>query len=153
MTKYYIKAIENNNWGEVCLNPEFDNLSVEELKELNWYNFIPIPYDMSDTRYEYVPKFILQEDIVSLIHNKLPKTGDSLDFAIKAEWQNIRNFRNELLKISDYTQVEDTPISNKLEWKEYRKQLRDITYQNDPFEIKWPTAPNGESLNMEIHRV
>lgn len=153
MTQYYIKYLENNQWGEIKLNAEFDSLTIDELKSQNWYKFVETPQDISDTRYNQTYEFALENDTVFLKWNKSIKTGNDLDFAIKAEWQNVRNLRDELLKNCDFTQLEDTPISNKLEWKEYRKQLRDITYQNDPFEIKWPTAPNGEYLNMEIHRV
>ena len=41
----------------------------------------------------------------------------------------IRNKRNELLKESDWTQVNDCPLSDskKTEWATYRQELRDLT--------------------------
>ena len=52
--------------------------------------------------------------------------------------------RNQLLAASDWTQMNDTPISgSKLtEWQTYRQSLRDITTQSNPFEVTWPTKPS-----------
>jgi hypothetical protein len=58
-------------------------------------------------------------------------------------WENIRVQRNELLLESDWTQLSDSPLSEekKIEWQTYRQELRDITSQQDPFNIIWPTKP------------
>jgi hypothetical protein len=63
-----------------------------------------------------------------------------------SEWVEVRDKRNKLLTGSDWTQLDDTPISNskKLEWAAYRQALRDITDQTNPFEIVWPTQPSKE---------
>ena len=41
----------------------------------------------------------------------------------------IREFRQHLLTISDWTQATDSPLSNekKVEWAAYRQALRDLT--------------------------
>ena len=55
---------------------------------------------------------------------------------------NIRMQRNELLQKSDYTQLVDVTVANALEWKVYRKALRDITTQPGfPTSINWPEPP------------
>ena len=60
----------------------------------------------------------------------------------------IRNKRNELLKESDWTQVNDSPLpdSKKAEWATYRQELRDLTttYSNavDIEEVVFPTKPS-----------
>ena len=61
----------------------------------------------------------------------------------EVKWNEIRNTRNNLLKESDWTQFADSPISgSKLtEWQTYRQSLRDITNQENPFEITWPELP------------
>ena len=60
----------------------------------------------------------------------------------------IRNKRNELLKESDWTQVNDCPLSDseKTEWATYRQALRDLpttqasaSTEND---IVFPTVPS-----------
>ena len=56
-------------------------------------------------------------------------------------WNKIRDRRNKLLMLSDYTQVNDWP-GNKQVWIMYRQALRDIpqTYTN-PEDVVWPTQP------------
>ena len=59
----------------------------------------------------------------------------------------IRNKRNELLKESDWTQVNDCPLSDskKTEWATYRQELRDLTTTYFDAvaieEIVFPTKP------------
>ena len=65
----------------------------------------------------------------AFISNRVPK-----------EWKNVRNIRNELLSASDFSQLEDSP-KDKIAYKVYRKALRDITLQADPFNIVWPEIP------------
>ena len=59
----------------------------------------------------------------------------------------IRNKRNELLKESDWTQVNDCPLSDskKQEWATYRQELRDLpsTHQsvNNIADVIFPSTP------------
>jgi len=58
-----------------------------------------------------------------------------------------REDRNALLAESDWTQLDDTPLSNsdKLAWAEYRQALRDLPKQDGfPLDITWPTQPGEE---------
>lgn len=59
------------------------------------------------------------------------------------ELENIRARRNQLLKETDFTMLEDFPQrgSRLQEWKQYRQALRDITQQPDVFNINWPVQP------------
>jgi hypothetical protein len=61
----------------------------------------------------------------------------------ETEWNVIRNKRNNFLALSDWTQLPDVAISTKNAWATYRQALRDITNQTDPFNIIWPTSPQG----------
>jgi len=72
--------------------------------------------------------------------------------------QALRIERNKLLEKSDWTQANDSPLSDskKAEWKTYRQALRDITktaspkiglqapYDNslDPSSVTFPTKPS-----------
>ena len=62
-------------------------------------------------------------------------------------WSTIRLQRNELLKESDWTQVNDCPLSDskKQEWATYRQSLRDLpaTYKsvNNIADVIFPTIP------------
>lgn len=58
-------------------------------------------------------------------------------------WLYIRTNRNELLSQSDWTQILDNQLSEvkRSEWTSYRQSLRDITLQQDPFNLTWPNRP------------
>jgi hypothetical protein len=70
-------------------------------------------------------------------------TQEELDQRTVAQWSAIRSERNTKLSACDWTQLDDTPLSNtqKQAWATYRQALRDITLQPDPFAIEWPVAP------------
>lgn len=57
--------------------------------------------------------------------------------------ENLRATRNSLLTDSDWTQVEDSPLSEekKTAWKNYRQELRDLTDSVDTTSIVWPVKP------------
>jgi hypothetical protein len=67
-----------------------------------------------------------------------PLTAEELQSRIDTQWAVIRSQRNQMLKDTDWTQVEDSPV-DKAAWATYRQALRDITTQDDPFSIVWPT--------------
>ena len=60
----------------------------------------------------------------------------------------IRERRNNLLKACDWTQGEDSPLtdSKKAEWATYRQALRDVPANNSSAtvreDITWPTQPS-----------
>lgn len=61
------------------------------------------------------------------------------------DWQVIRDKRNKLLLSCDWTQSNDSVLSDekKLEWRVYRQTLRDITSSCEtPSDVEWPTSPN-----------
>lgn len=57
--------------------------------------------------------------------------------------ESLRAIRNSLLTETDWTQVEDSPLSleKKTEWKNYRQALRDLTDLDDLTTIVWPVKP------------
>ena len=66
----------------------------------------------------------------------------------KLSWVEFREKRNRKLKASDWTQMEDSPLSDskKAEWATYRTQLRNLpsNYDNDDdiINVTWPTKPS-----------
>ena len=66
----------------------------------------------------------------------------SIDF-----WSTIRLQRNELLRQSDWTQVNDCPLSDskKQEWATYRQSLRDLPSTNQSVnniaDVIFPSMP------------
>ena len=60
----------------------------------------------------------------------------------KETWDQMRAYRNELIKLSDWTQGADVPDTNKLKWQSYRQALRDITNAATTADVVWPTEPS-----------
>ena len=67
------------------------------------------------------------------------------DDVIEAQWDAVRQERNNILSSCDWTQLPDAPLTNvqTADWAVYRQALRDITAQPDPFSVNWPTAPGA----------
>ena len=66
---------------------------------------------------------------------------------LDAEWVQIRRQRDRLLTESDWTQANDTPLSDAdvAKWKTYRTSLRDLPSDQSSktkySDITWPTKP------------
>ena len=66
---------------------------------------------------------------------------------LDAEWTQIRAKRDRLLTSSDWTQANDTPLTdaNVAKWKTYRTSLRDLPSDQSSktkySDITWPTKP------------
>ena len=58
--------------------------------------------------------------------------------------ENVRRDRNQRLAQSDWTQLDDSPGTQKLEWATYRQMLRDVPTQDGfPWQVDWPTTPEA----------
>ena len=64
------------------------------------------------------------------------------DHKEKDTWEQMRAYRNELIKLSDWTQGADVPDTIKLKWQSYRQALRDITKAASTSDVIWPTEPS-----------
>jgi hypothetical protein len=92
------------------------------------------------TKYSIGPVFTDYTDEDGVVH-----TAAEQELAYKAQkdeeqWKSIRAERNTRLADSDWTQLSDAPV-DAADWATYRQELRDITGQEDPFNITWPTRP------------
>jgi len=57
------------------------------------------------------------------------------------KWDQIRIWRDEELRLSDWTQLTDAPV-DKTAWAEYRQELRDLPEQGgSPDEVTFPNKP------------
>ena len=65
------------------------------------------------------------------------------DRVVVITWEQIKSKRNNLLALSDYTQMSDWP-GDKASWATYRQTLRDLpqTYTNAS-DVIWPTKPGA----------
>jgi len=60
------------------------------------------------------------------------------------EWAAIRTRRDQLLQLTDFTQLPDYPATDaqRAQVKVYRQALRDIPEQiEDPSKLVWPVLP------------
>ncbi len=76
-------------------------------------------------------------DIVAL-------TDDEIAARDEAQADQIRAERTQRLSDTDWTQVDDAPLSNvqKAAWAAYRRALRDIPQQAGfPWDVVWPETP------------
>lgn len=67
---------------------------------------------------------------------------ETIDALTAARWDSVRSERNKRLADCDWTQLPDAPVDAAV-WTSYRQELRDITAQDDPFNIVWPTEPGA----------
>jgi hypothetical protein len=142
----------------IDFNDKIDTIKVQ-FKNSNSPFDIIIPIDALDNTYltgEDLHKYIMtflpvdrpapgkkiaaknKEEIHKLVNKK---EKDKLD--VFNESMRLRNKRNILLLNSDWTQIADANQNldeeDKVEWKNYRQKLRDITNQPGwPLDIDWP---------------
>ena len=71
-------------------------------------------------------------------------TAEEIQAAKDSAMAQIRNYRNQLLKDCDWTQIADCTIPKKSEWTTYRQTLRDLpSTVTDPRTFAdWPHNPD-----------
>ena len=111
------------------------------LTDNNAKEVVDVAYNVATQKLKSVTPFIdgdyvKEYEVVSL-------TTDEKTAVNNTEWKGVRALRDNKLRLSDWTQLGDSPLSDskKTEWKTYRQSLRDITKQTDPFNITWATEP------------
>ncbi|KAF2342850.1 tail fiber assembly protein [Flavobacterium tistrianum] len=92
-----------------------------ELTEEEWQQALSKKYKVIEGKHAFSPFVQNKEDLLA----------------------SLRITRNGLLAESDWTQVEDSPLSDekKEAWKNYRQELRDLTDLEDTATIVWPVSP------------
>lgn len=82
------------------------------------------------------PKSIISKLFNTLLNNPAPEY-DRLVY--------LRHIRDILISLTDWTQTNDSPLNEvqKIAWRNYRQQLRDLPsiYSGDG-PIPWPALPN-----------
>lgn len=75
--------------------------------------------------------------------------AETPDIPAENKWRIIKQYRNELLMQSDWTQMTDAVMtfSQRQAWQDYRQALRDIpqTFTN-PDDVTFPEAPTYETI-------
>ena len=101
------------------------------------------PYVIQDVEFDPVSQNAVEGQFVQVDDQwTLPMVAENKPQA-EVE-QHVRSVRDELLILSDWTQMPDSPLndSTKASWATYRTALRDISTQEGfPTNVTWPTAP------------
>ena len=128
------------NWANISNFYLFDN---ETLKQYGWYPFRFVEAEINSNQFYDGSDFVIEEDEVVEYQKVRNKTPEEIEEELESQWAFIRYRRNEFLLECDWTQLQDSPLSEQKqqEWQTYRQSLRDITEQSDPFNIVWSTKP------------
>lgn len=124
----------------------FDNLPEEMLNSHGWYRFVESSMPEFDQRTQFVEERMVLEGMVAKRAYFVRQKPAEQVAAEKAQmWAGMRAKRNRMLAESDWTQMADSPLSAqmKADWADYRQALRDVTSQEDPFALVWPSAPGA----------
>ena len=68
------------------------------------------------------------------------KTAAELQADVDAQWQRIREKRNQLIANTDWAVLPDSPHDTQAV-RDYRQALRDITEYATPDDVVWPDNP------------
>jgi hypothetical protein len=121
----------------------FDLFDDQTLRQYGWFPYQLVKADLTGNvlldGYEYK----IENNVVFQYEKTRPKTEHELYIEKEAIWNRVRAKRNQELLNCDWTQLEDAPFTpeKKQEWKIYRQGLRDITLQENPFDLIWPSKP------------
>ena len=94
----------------------------------------------------------ISEKTVTVSYNIITLTEQEYISRIKGLESQIRIIRDNYLKLTDFTQLADSPITAeaKEDYRIFRQQLRDILNNvTDPSKVVWPPIPTS-APNIEI---
>jgi hypothetical protein len=137
---YTIQDLKSDN-----PNISFPNVLTDSvLNDFNVYSVIQVENDGDYTK-DYVEGTPTQSGSV-YVQNWTESEASSEDIETRKneKWEEVRDIRDNLLAQSDWTQFQDSPITGSLltDWQTYRQGLRDITSQENPYSLTWPTKPS-----------
>ena len=75
----------------------------------------------------------------------VPSLNPSKEGLELLEWSSIRVRRDRLLRETDHSQVQDSPLNDaqRAQAAAYRKLLRNVPQDvGDPFAVEWPEKPD-----------
>ena len=120
-----------------------ETMSQSMLEEFGVYGVVatPKPTDYTKNISEGIPT--LTDGVYYQVWNQTDATLDEVNARVFQKWEEIRDHRNTLLKECDWAVLVDSPLSGSTleDWKTYRQELRDVTSQENPFNIVWPNQP------------
>ena len=147
-------AVIESNLRALFPSGNFSNpIQPEEVKDLGYEPYIHSEQPSLE-RYEKAvnPTPVLRGDGIWIQQWKVEAMTDEEKIeATGLEALRVRVGRNELLKLCDWTQLNDSEVqSNNDEWLVYRQALRDVpTQAGFPWDVTWPADP-GSLLSKNL---
>lgn len=136
---YTIQNLKSDN-----PNISFPNILTDSvLNDFNVYSVVQVENGGDYTK-NYVEGTPTQSGSLYLQNwTESDASSEDIETRKNEKWEEVRDIRDSLLSQSDWTQFQDTPItgSKLTEWQTYRQSLRDITNQENPYNITWPIKP------------
>ena len=137
---YTIQQLKSDN-----PNISFPNVLTDSvLNDFNVYSVVQVENGGDYTK-DYVEGTPTQSGSV-YVQNWTESDASSEDIETRKneKWEEVRDIRDNLLAQSDWTQFQDSPITGSAltDWQTYRQGLRDITTQDNPYSLTWPTKPS-----------
>lgn len=117
---------------------------IVEDKVVELIDFDPAGKFHSDLKWLAVPADLENEVDTNFVVVNGTISVPSTDYLREKEMSPIRDMRNEALKDSDWTQMNDAPLDDaaKAAWRTYRQALRDLPANTtNPAEPDWPEMP------------
>jgi hypothetical protein len=118
-------------------------LTNEVLESFDVYYVEAIDYTDDYTKNIEEGTPILSDSSYIQVWNITDATEEEISAKFEEKWVEVRIMRDALLAQSDWTQFQDSPISGTtlVEWQTYRQSLRDVTSQQNPYNLSWPVKP------------
>lgn len=137
---YTIQNLKSDN-----PNISFPNILTDSvLNDFNVYSVVQVENGGDYTK-NYVEGTPTQSGSLYLQNwTESDASSEDIETRKNEKWEEVRDIRDSLLSQSDWTQFQDTPITGSLltDWQTYRQGLRDITTQDNPYSLTWPTKPS-----------
>jgi len=116
-----------------------------------------LPFLLSDEKAVWKDgKWIVEKMVCREPSEPIEKSSKNIEEALLTEWDTIRKTRNAVLKMTDWTALNDVNLSeeDKLAWKNFRQELRDLPqkFEENEENLIWPDCPDP-GLYGEIHRL
>ena len=121
-------------------------ISTETLENYGVYKVTYLEPDAYDSSTQYVSRNAaptLIDGVWSVGCTIQDKTSEEIAAHTAMVETDLRATRNKLLDDSDWTQMNDSPLSNELKtaWATYRQSLRDITADASWPDVTFPNTP------------
>lgn len=145
---YYCKVVNE----EIVLGPRQlpDDISPETAEQENWFPviFLNMPHQVEPQCNKITQLIEMQMQFdgtqVKVTHIVVNKFANQIDATRQLLLYSIRDERDKKLLLTDWTQLPNAyglTDSKKVEWENYRQQLRDFPNTVNLENIIWPIPP------------